>query len=730
MISKINLKTFLLGSALLLSFFAKPCLAISLPELAPAEKPETPEEEGPQPIIVNGDSVEYSTESKEFSASGNVIVVYKGSKLSCEKLTLNSATKECRAEGRIRLEDTSGLIQGERMTYNFETKKGIIYECGFKSNPFYGVSQKLAKVSDREFVSYRGYLTTCNFKDPHWRMKQKKVNFFPGDKVQIKDNTVYIGKAPLMNIPRYNHSLKDPLMRVQLMPGTSKEWGPFLLTAWRYQLTEDLKGRIYLDYRSNFGIAEGLATNYDTVNYGKGDFKLYYTQERDKSDDVNQEDVSVPKVFERYLIRLRHKWDIDETTNFVSEYYKIVDSKRALMGPTFNLLKDYFPREYDKDTTPLSYLLFHRSFQHASLDVLVQKRVNSWYSQEEKLPQINFTLPSVTFWNTPLYLENTGSFSSTKYKYASPADNDDRPENKGTTTNRFTLPLKVAFFRFSPFVSSSQTFSDKGSFGSTITNIFSGGADVSTKFYRVFDVKTNFLKLDINGLRHVITPTATYNYSNNTSSKINEWNIGGDSAIRSSEFVFALENRLQTKRSGQTFDLAYFKVDSGYDFRTSGRNGQLKDVNFDLEVLPYRWLSFYADAKFLPKQYYFDTVNLDVYFNIDAERKFGLGQRYKLKGNNEFTYQCDWRLNPKWKVSFYHRLNMGSETAGKNGLREQEYVVSRDLHCWSVNLSYNTTRGKGDAIWLTFKIKAFPEMELELFNKSYHERKPGSQSGY
>ena len=69
-------------------------------------------------------------------------------------------------------------------------------------------------------------------------------------------------QIPLFYVPRYNHSLKDPLMHVQLMPGKSKDWGPYMLTAWRYDLTEDVKGRIYLDYRSNLGIAEGFGTNY------------------------------------------------------------------------------------------------------------------------------------------------------------------------------------------------------------------------------------------------------------------------------------------------------------------------------------------------------------------------------------------------------------------------------------------------------------------------------------
>ena len=123
---------------------------------------------------------------------------------------------------------------------------------------------------------------------------------------------------------------------MQLMPGKSKIWGPYLLTAWRYNITEDIKGRIYFDAREKLGVAEGFGLNYTTTGFGKGDYKYYYTQER-----VGDLDEGTPAEFERYFIRWRHKWDIDKQTQLISQYYKIVDSKRILLGG-FNFLKDYF----------------------------------------------------------------------------------------------------------------------------------------------------------------------------------------------------------------------------------------------------------------------------------------------------------------------------------------------------------------------------------------------------
>ncbi len=59
-------------------------------------------------MIINGDNVEYSTDNKEVTATGNIEVIYKGSKLTCNKLKVNMQTKEGLAEGNARIEDAKG----------------------------------------------------------------------------------------------------------------------------------------------------------------------------------------------------------------------------------------------------------------------------------------------------------------------------------------------------------------------------------------------------------------------------------------------------------------------------------------------------------------------------------------------------------------------------------------------------------------------------------------------
>lgn len=718
-------------------------------ETAEERKPElvqkitAPAQPTIQPITVNGDTVEYVADSREFVASGKVEVIYKGTKLNCDKLVVNADTKNATAEGHVRLEDKKGgIIEGDKILYNFDKGTGTLVGAKFRSSPFFGVTEKMTKVSDDEFVAKRGYMTTCNLDHPHWRMKTSKIDMFPGNKVILKGATIFAGGVPLLYLPEYNHSLRDPMMHVQVMPGKSKHWGPYMLTAWRYKITDNVSGNIFADYRGYLGNAQGFNTNY-SGRFGKGDFKFYYTQERDKSGDINK-DPSYPKVFERYLARFRYKWDVDQYTNIISEYYKITDSKRSLYGSEYNFLKDYFPQEYEKDEQPNSYISVHRSFPYSSLDFLFQKRVNRWYNPTtEYLPQIQYNMPSLQLGTTPLYFLNSSQFSNQALRNPTPvADGADVSVKLLDTTNKLSLPTKVLFINFTPFVSSRQTFYSKDTSGKQTWNsprsIFTFGTDASTKFYRFFNIgKTKFWGMDFDGLRHIITPTVSYSYQHQPTTPRYKL-IFDDAQTVMNSATLELSNKLQTKRNGIKTDFLDFRVNNAYNFKTGGDNrqgGKLSDFLYNLDIIPYSWMTLHADATFKHSGDKSDTnynkftvFDFDMNLNWGADKTFGFGQRYQRKGGNETTLSYTWRINPKWKLSVFQRYQLAKIPGLTKGLREQEYTISRDLHCWTTDVTFNMTRDKGESIFILFKLKAFPELQFN-FNQSYHAPQAGSQNG-
>jgi len=156
-----------------------------------------------------------------------------------------------------------------------------------------------------------------------------------------------------------------------------------------------------------------------------------------------------------------------------------------------------------------------------------------------------------------------------------------------------------------------------------------------------------------------------------------------------------------------------------------------------LKLLPYSWLTLTADTTYAHTGKYsnqnynsFSNANYDIGFNFGEERTIGIGQRYLRKGTNIITLNLNWRLNPKWKFGYYQSRNRGHDPAYRRGIREQQFFISRDLHCWTTELTYNVKKGgmvAGEAMMLVFRLKAFPELEFD-YGQSYHAPKPGTQS--
>jgi LPS-assembly protein len=684
------------------------------------------------PVVVNGDTVEYLTDQKQVVATGNVFIVFKGTRLSCDKVTVNTVTKEAVAEGNVLIkDDKEGIMSGRKAVYNFINKTGTVIEGDFMAPPYFGEAREIEKVSDSEFKAVRGNASTCNFDVPHYRVSAKRVTIFPQDKIETEKDVVYIGKCPIAYLPFYNHSLKEPFMHVQLNPGHRKDWGYYLLSAWRYYVNDDFSGRIYLDERSKLGFGGGFGTNYNTDDYGKGDFKYYYTQERPRQFLQDQ-----PAEFERSLVRWRHKWYIDERTDFIGEYYKIDDAKRATLGSEYNLLKDYFYREYEKDEQPRSYAQAHHNFNYSSMDMLVQSRVNDWYDPGfvERLPEVDYSLPQYQFGDSNFYFDSSSSAANLNRKNSNSASPDtaDTHVNRLDTTNKLSMPMKLSIFNISPFAGSRETFYDKDLQGdSKLRTIFLTGSDISTKFFRVFDVKTNKYGMDINGLRHIITPTVGYAYDYKPTvpaSHLRQIDSVDNITYSSNRATLGLTNTLQTKRNNATVDLGLFSITNTYYFKPkSGPGSYLGDYVFDMELRPYSWVSFYGDAIYSHRYDYFTNANYDVSFSVASERSFGFGQRYQRGGSNELTVGGDWRLTPKWKFGFYERYQVNDMDSLGKGLRYQEYRFSRDLHCWIFDFSYIQEKDKGNSIWLIFRLKAFPETAFK-FDKSYNQPKAGSQN--
>ncbi|MFH1848180.1 MAG: LPS assembly protein LptD [Candidatus Omnitrophota bacterium] len=660
--------------------------------------------EGAVPVEVSGDQVEYFEAEKKVVGTGKVLVTYKDIKMTCDKVTAFLEEKEAIAEGNVVVTKGGDILQGEKVIYDFQEETGTIVNGFVKSGPWYAGSSEIKKVSRDEVDIEKGYLTTCDLEKPHYRIQARQIKVFLGDRVEAKNVTVFAGPVPVFFSPVYSQSVTDSYPSVSLVPGHNKDWGGYLLSAARYDLGNDRKGNIHVDYRQRKGFAEGVDYSFKSENLGQGYARLYYMDERD----------SVKKTeIERWRAKFRHKWDINPTTVWTAEYNRMSDR---------DFLKNYFYREeFERDPEPESYISVINYQPNFSTRVLTKKRVNRFFTEVERLPEVTWESRNYRiFEKLPFFYKGDMTASSLDKRFANSGDNLD--VMRIDSYNQLSYPFRaIKLLSIDPYVGFRDTYysREKDSDEDRYRKALCYGVDMSTSFFKAFDYSTNAFGLDVNGLRHILTPNAGFYYVQKPSflpERLNNFDAV-DALDQERGIALTLENKLQTKRgkNKETVELARFIVGTDYLLHLSDGD-RFGDVDTELELRPNDWLYIKNEAIYDPKWKDLKTINTDfVATGKDEKWRLGLGHRYEEKFSSQLTSQLEATLTPKWKCRVYERYELRG-----NDFREQEYAVTRDLHCWEAEVAYN----KRDAhtVWVIFRLKAFPDMPLKL-GTSYHDPK-------
>jgi len=677
------------------------------------------EEEKKETVELIGDSVEFSTDGNVMIAEGKVVMKHSSATLYCDQVEYYRDTQVAIARGHVRLVSKEGEISGDQVTFNFGSMTGVFNNARITSDPYYGAARTVSKVSETRILMTDGYITTSDFDNPEYRLKSKKIEIYPGDKLVARGSRLLFGKIPTIYIPWFSQSLKEEKPRIIFTPGYTKKWGIFLLSQTRLYLTENIKGMLHVDYREKLDLAEGIDIEYTTPSFGSGTTKLYYTNERRISSKRLFQEQPTPTIErERFKAEWRHKWDIDDKTTAIAQYYKLSDS-------TF--LEEFFKKENKLDPNPDTFFFLTKVFKNGVLSFRTEARVNRFETKVERLPELKYTLSSTEILKTGLFISNTSSFVNLTRKTAAPSEARKKAK-RIDSESILSYPMKVGFVEFKPFVGGRNTYysrtTDPEKYNS-IRGLFTTGASFSTKFYKIMDVKVDKWGLEINRLRHIITPTISYKFTTEPTlvdAQIDQFD-GVDSLVQNHSIVFGIENKLQTKRNKVAVDLLRFLLTTDFRLKEDSSQGGFNKINLDIDFIPTGWLSLFVDAQYDTRKDRLRTANFDLYINgKDKKWSFAVGKRLEVDADDQITTQIKYKINPKWLFRTYGRFDVETGV-----FKEQEYTLRRDLHSWYMDINFNERRNQGNEIWIVFTLKAFPDMTLDLGTR-FNRRKAGSQS--
>ncbi|HSV43340.1 MAG TPA: LPS assembly protein LptD, partial [Candidatus Bathyarchaeia archaeon] len=596
------------------------------------------------PVEVNGDTVEFDIIRRRVIAQGNVSVTRGETVLRADWVEFYKDTEIANARGHVVLEQPGQRVQGEELTFNFKTLKGGFDRPLLTAPPVYGSGESVEKVGENHFLIRQGYFSTCDFDDPQTRVSAKTIDVYPGDKAVARNMVYKVGKVPVFYWPKYSRSLKDNSSIVRITPGYSSDWGGFLLSRWRFDKNEDFKTFLHVDYRERKDVAFGLDNEYNT-DFGSGMLRTYYMNERSiSSERIWEERLTPTTELERYKAEWRHRWAIDDSTMAVAQFYKISDQY---------FLKDYFEREYEADANPDSYFIVTKGLTRGTVAARADYRVNRFTSSVDRLPEVSYSLPSYELFDSGFYWKNDTAAASLWQKNASPTDTYAKTK-RFDLNNTVSYPAKISFVEVKPFVGLRQTYYTRTREESTqdaIRGVMRTGVDTSTKFYRIYDVKSDRWGLDINQLRHVITPSVAYEYQTDPTVHARELDQydAVDALTRLNRMTLSFENKLQTKRNDRSVDLVRAIASTDFALEQDPLPGGYNNMTFDLEVTPYAWLGFYFDTRFNPQNHELETANFDLYINGREDRWFvRLGQRYHFDVDHLLETEVGWKFNQKW----------------------------------------------------------------------------------
>ena len=662
------------------------------------------------------DSVIQNVKEKVIHYYGNAVVKYDDITLEANYLKFDLNTNIVTAAG---LPDSTGKIQGSpkftqgetkfeaaEMSYNFQTKKGIIHKVWTEESGGYIHGEKIKRMDDNTINIKSGGFTTCNLKDhPHYQFRFNKAKIIPDNMIVTGPVYVTIMDVPLpIGLPFAMFPNTKGQKSGIIVPtyGESANRGFYLENGGYYWAINEhydfqLLGDIYTRgswaikptfrynqrYKHNGSLALGFAVNKigdeGAADYNKStDFKVKWTHKQDpKAHPRHSFSADVNIISSNF-----NKYNATTSNEYLSNTFKSsVAYQTNFGGKVFLTLNaSHSQNTLTKQVTvslPEMTLTVNRIYPFQKLGKPGKKR---WY----KDLNVNYTMnaknyisgidtllfPSGWSENLSWWFNNLQKYTQNGIKHTLPINLPVKLFKHFTWTTSFTLNDYMYFSRTErQWLQADSTLKIDTIRGFRNLVDFNVSSNITTKIYGM----VNFRKGPIRAIRHVFTPTIGFSYRPDFSDP--KWNVYNTYIDANGEvqtynmFMNALYGTPSQNRSGMltynfnnTLDM---KVPSKSDTITGMKKVVLLESlgfsgNYDLtkDSLNFSYMSVSARTTLFKKLKVTYSSVWDLYV-IDSLGKrvnrFEIVENQRLfhKNSSAWNFSLSWSLSQndlkKWK---------------------------------------------------------------------------------
>jgi LPS-assembly protein len=662
--------------------------------------------------------------------TNGVFVKYGTASLMADCATANMKTGEVTADGHVRIQQDDQVWAGEHIRYNFKTRQMQAEQFRTGKPPVFAVGEQLhGDLSNQVYVASHAFVTTDDIADPSLRIRASRITIVPGKYVEAWNAVAFVEGVPVFYFPYYRRELGKDGNNFNFLPGYRTAYGAFLLGTYTWHLNEAVDGKIHLDYRAQRGVGVGPDLNLHLGRGGEVAFQYYYLYDRKPDDSTNGTPWTdgIPNNRQR----LHFTYQATPATNF---------NLKALVNYQSDplVLHDYFESAYRDNPQPNTFIEANKYWNNWSLDALATPRINDFFDQVERLPDVKLIGHRQQIFNLPLFYESESSAGWYRRMYAE--TNGPTPLNYSAprvdTFHQLLLPETLfGWLNIIPQAGGRYTWYGSeggpgGTNGATGRWVFNTGVETSFKASQLWTGATNSL-LAVDGLRHIVEPAIVYAYvptPTRTPSQVPQFDTRSpaiellpilfpddnniDSIDSENVLSFRLRNTLQTKRAGQIENLLDWNVRLDWRLNPNAGQSTFDDLHSKLDFRPRTWIGLQSELR-----YDINHSDLNMAFHQlmlePSERwSWGIGHWYLRDeflgtGNNLITSSLFFRMNDNWGARANHSYDV---TRGR--LQQQFYTLYRDMRCWTGALTLRVLdEGNGPkdiTVAFTFSLKAAP----------------------
>lgn len=715
---------------------------------------ETPKN---QPVEITS-SGQTNYENGLATARDNVAIHVGDTDIYADFAQYNSRTHDIMVQGHVRIYRDISLYLADRATYNTDTKEIHGDDMRSEHEPYFVSGTKVSSISSNGYLVEHGLFTTHDSPDPSFHLRARTMRIYEKDHVVFQNVTFYVGNVPILWWPYVYQSLDDAFS-FSVSPAFLSSWGPSLLTSVTLPITDKVKGKFRLDYRTRRGVAVGFETD---VTYGKDDnseahVKTYYLQ--DQNPLINR--TAVP----RGLVSTgRYRLTGQDRNYFTDDIYSIVNVTK-LSDPF--VMQDFYQSEFRIDPVPDNVIALTKTNPFFTLTATTRFQANEFFEQTERLPEVVLDIKRHALFGGPIYYEGETGVADLHRVFPNHSDFEDYSTIRVDTFHQLLYPnTYFGWLSVVPRVGFRETYYGKTrdlgqtmfqpsenplvpefllpnptlampiiDGGDKFRSVFNSGVEASFKISREWEeAQSRILGLD--GLRHIIQPFTNFSWVSDSgpnpinilqfdrfepSTQLRPIDFPQFTSIDSIDhwtvWRIGVRNRLQTRRDDLTvswLDLETYadvNIDNPYD-RT-----QYSNLFNKLRFTPLPWMSLVVNSQLPAFDKGFTEVNTNLVVQPVAPLQLSVGHRYLnqdpfFKNSSLFVVGGYYRLNDNWGLAVQEQYEATSRI-----LEQQRYSIYRDLTSWvaSVGAVVRDNGGvKEYGVLLTFTLKAFPKFGFDL----------------